>query len=228
MTTIALRWQQVRAAVDAACVAAGRAPTEVTIVAVSKLHPVSAIVEAMAAGATDLGENYAQELVTKQAAVSPSPRWHFIGRLQRNKARMVAGKVALIHAVDSIELGAELGKRALALGALQPVLAAINLGGEDQKTGVDVGDAPALIAGLHAIPGLRVDGLMTLPPPADDPETLRPLFTELRLLRSRLATPARPLPHLSMGMSADFAVAIACGATLVRIGTAIFGDRPAG
>lgn len=225
MTTIAERWRAVESDVGAACVAAGRSPAEVTIVAVSKLHPASAIDEVVAAGATDVGENYAQELLGKQGLVRCAPRWHFIGRLQRNKARMVAGKVALVHAVDSIELGVELGRRALALGAVQPVLAAINVGGEAQKSGVDPAGAAALIAGLRAAPGLRVDGLMTMPPPADDPEQLRPMFTALRDLRDRLATAASPLPHLSMGMSADFAVAIACGATLVRIGTAIFGAR---
>ena len=227
MTTIATRWSAVRAAVDAACVAAGRAPGEVTIVAVSKLHPASAIDEVVAAGAADIGENYAQELVGKQADVRSAPRWHFIGRLQRNKARMVAGKVALIHAVDSLELGAELGRRAAALGVVQPVLAAINVGGEAQKSGASPDAAPALLAGLRAVAGLRLDGLMTMPPPADDPEEVRPAFLALRALRDRLATAASPLPHLSMGMSGDFAVAIACGATLVRIGTAIFGERPA-
>ena len=225
MTTVGERWRTVRAEVLAACVAAGRAPTEVTIVAVSKLHPASAIDLVVAAGATDVGENYAQELVAKQAEVGCAPRWHFIGRLQRNKAKLVAGKVALIHAVDSIELGVELGRRALALGTVQPVLAAINVGGEAQKSGIDPAGAPALVAGLRAVPGLRLDGLMTMPPPADDPEDVRPAFLALRALRDRLASAASPLPHLSMGMSADFAVAIACGATLVRIGTAIFGER---
>lgn len=226
MTTIADRWRAVRAAVDAACVAAGRAPADVTIVAVSKRHPPSAIDEVVAAGAADVGENYAQELATKQAAVTASPRWHFIGRLQRNKVKLVAGKVALVHAVDSLELAVELGKRAAALGVVQPILAAINVGGEAQKTGVAPADAAALLDGLRATAGVRLDGLMTMPPPADDPEQLRPAFTALRALRDRLATPASPLPHLSMGMSDDFAVAIACGATLVRIGTAIFGPRP--
>ena len=224
--TIAERWREVRAAVDAACLAAGRAPSEVTIVAVSKLHPPAALEEALAAGATDLGENYAQELVGKQAVVGGAPRWHFIGRLQRNKARLVAGKVALIHAVDSVELGAELGRRAAALGTVQAVLAAINVGGEAQKTGVDPTAAAALVDGLRACAGVRLDGLMTMPPPVDDPEDVRPAFRALRDLRDRLATAASPLPQLSMGMSSDFAVAIACGATLVRIGTAIFGPRP--
>ncbi len=226
MTDLAARWRATRAAVDAACVAAGRRPDEVTLVAVAKLHPVAAIDAVVAAGATDIGENYVQELLAKQAAAQAQPRWHFIGRLQRNKARQIAGKVALIHAVDSRELGVELGKRVPA-GAVQPILVAVNVADEATKSGVAVADAPALVAALAAIPGLRVDGLMTMPPPTDDPEAARPHFTALRALRDRLATPAVPLPHLSMGMSHDFSVAIACGATLVRIGTAIFGERPA-
>jgi pyridoxal phosphate enzyme (YggS family) len=226
VTDLAARWRATRAAVDAACVAAGRRPDEVTLVAVAKLHPVAAIDAVVAAGATDIGENYVQELLAKQAAAQAQPRWHFIGRLQRNKARQIAGKVALIHAVDSRELGVELGKRVPA-GAVQPILVAVNVADEATKSGVAVADAPALVAALAAIPGLRVDGLMTMPPPTDDPEAARPHFTALRALRDRLATPAVPLPHLSMGMSHDFSVAIACGATLVRIGTAIFGERPA-
>jgi pyridoxal phosphate enzyme (YggS family) len=228
--TIAERWRAVRAEVDAACVAAGRAPSDVTIIAVSKLHPATAVDEVAAAGATDVGENYAQELVAKRAAISPASanlRWHFIGRLQSNKARLVAGTVALVHAVDSLSLAAELGKRARAAGTVQPILAAVNVGGEAQKTGVSPDAAAAFIASLRAIDGIRLDGLMTMPPPADDPETVRPAFRALRELRDSLATAASPLAHLSMGMSDDFKVAIAEGATLVRIGTAIFGPRPA-
>jgi len=224
---IATRWAEVRARVDAACRAAGRDPAEVTVVAVSKLHPTTAIAAAVAAGVRDLGENYAQELVAKQAelpALDPTAvRWHFIGRLQRNKAKLVAGKVALVHAVDSIELGAELGKRAAASGAVQPVLIAVNLGGEASKSGVEAADVAALVDGLVGVAGVRVDGLMTMPPPADDPEASRPHFRALRALRDQLG---RALPILSMGMSGDFEVAIAEGATHVRIGTAIFGDRP--
>jgi PLP dependent protein len=226
MVDIAARWRAVREAVDAACRAAGREPSSVTVVAVSKLHPAEAVDAVVAAGAGDVGENYVQELVAKQAVVRAAARWHFIGRLQRNKARMIAGRVALIHAVDSVELGAELGKRALAVGTIQPVLAAINVGGEAQKSGVSPSDAASLVAALRDTAGIRLDGLMTMPPPADDPESTRPAFLALRTLRDSLATPSTPLPHLSMGMSHDFAVAIAEGATLVRIGTAIFGERP--
>jgi len=171
---IAARWAAVRARVDAACARAGRAPGDVTVVAVAKTHPASAAVAAVAAGAIDLGENYAQELVAKAAevaALTTAPvRWHFIGRLQRNKAKLVAGKVALVHAVDSIELGVELGKRAAAIGADQAVLIAVNVAGEATKGGVAVADVEAIVAGLAGVAGVRVDGLMTMPPPVDDAE----------------------------------------------------------
>ncbi|MDX2094047.1 MAG: YggS family pyridoxal phosphate-dependent enzyme [Kofleriaceae bacterium] len=221
--SIATRWAEIRSRVDAACARAGRASSDVTIIAVSKTHPVGAVREALAAGATDFGENYAQELVDKRRELS-DVRWHFIGRLQRNKAKLVAGQVALVHAVDSVELAQELAKRAN--GVLQPVLLSVNLGGEETKGGVTAAQAEALARAVARVPGVRLDGLMTMPPPSDDPEASRPVFTQLRVLRDQLADAlGAPLPVLSMGMSGDFEVAIACGATHVRIGTAIFGER---
>ncbi len=222
--TIADRWHEVRARVDAACERAGRTPSEVTIVAVSKRHPASAVDEAAAAGATDFGENYAQELATKRGEVTtPTVRWHYIGRLQRNKAKLVAGHVALVHAVDSIDLASELGKRAQ---AVQPVLLAINAAGEDTKGGITAETALDIARGITGVANVRLDGLMTMPPPADDAEASRPYFEALRALRDRIAGElGQPLPVLSMGMSGDFEVAIECGATHVRIGTAIFGPR---
>jgi hypothetical protein len=221
---IAARWAAVRARVDAACARAGRDPAEVTIIAVSKTQPAEAVLAAAAAGARDFGENYAQELAAKRAACAAADvRWHFIGRLQRNKAKLVAGQVALVHAVDSVELAAELGKRS---PAVQPVLLAVNLAGEATKGGVPEADAPALAREIAGVANVRLDGLMTMPPPSDDPEASRPYFDALRALRDRLAAQlGAPLPVLSMGMSGDFEVAIACGATHVRVGTAIFGAR---
>ncbi|HLL25719.1 MAG TPA: YggS family pyridoxal phosphate-dependent enzyme, partial [Kofleriaceae bacterium] len=184
--TIAARWEVVRARVGVACERAGRDPGAVTIVAVSKTHPASAVREAAAAGATDFGENYAQELAGKRADAG-AVRWHFIGRLQRNKAKLVAGQVALVHAVDSLELGEELAKRAQSQHqgptVLQPVLISVNVAGEETKGGITSVSAPALAEALSAVPGLRVDGLMTMPPPSDDPETSRPAFVALRSLR---------------------------------------------
>ena len=222
MTDIAARWAAVRARVDQACERAGRAPSEVTIVAVSKTHPAAAIREAAAAGATDFGENYAQELAGKRAECG-DVRWHYIGRLQRNKAKLVAGQVALVHAVDSVELAAELGKRAT---SVQPILLAVNAAGEDTKGGVNAEQAAALARSVGSISNVRLDGMMTMPPPSEDPEASRPYFEALRALRDRLCSELGiALPVLSMGMSGDFEVAIACGATHVRIGTAIFGAR---
>jgi pyridoxal phosphate enzyme (YggS family) len=223
--TVADNWRAIRARVDAACTRAGRAPSDVTIVAVSKRHTTQAIHEAIAAGACDFGENYAQELDAKRAELGEleGVRWHFIGRLQRNKAKLVAGQVALVHAVDSIELAAELGKRS---PHVQPILLAVNLAGEATKGGVTGDDASSIAAAIAKLANVRLDGLMTMPPPADDPEASRPAFEALRALRDRIAGElGQPLPVLSMGMSNDFEVAIACGATHVRIGTAIFGER---
>jgi PLP dependent protein len=224
--TVAERWQTVRARVEAACARAGRDPRSVTIVAVSKTHDADAARAAVAAGVTDLGENYAQELTDKLAACSGlNVAWHFIGRLQRNKAKLVAGKVALVHAVDSLELASELGKRAGE--QVQPILLAVNLAGEASKSGVTEPAARELAQAVRQVPGVRLDGLMTMPPPSDDPEASRPYFERLRALRDVLVVEqGLALPVLSMGMSGDYEVAIACGATHVRIGTAIFGPRP--
>ncbi|HEX4418541.1 MAG TPA: YggS family pyridoxal phosphate-dependent enzyme [Kofleriaceae bacterium] len=229
--TIADRWHDVCARVAAACERAGRPAAEVTIVAVTKTHAASVVREALAAGARDFGENYAQELASKQAALGdlaagqgPAPRWHFIGRLQRNKAKLVAGQVALVHAVDSAELAEELARRAG--GVTQSMLLAVNLAGEATKGGVTGETAPEVARAIAAVAGGSLDGLMTMPPPSDDPEAGRPHFERLRALRDRLQDElGRPLPVLSMGMSHDFEVAITCGATHVRIGTAIFGSR---
>jgi pyridoxal phosphate enzyme (YggS family) len=214
---IAERFVAVQQRIDAACAKARRESKSVTLIAVSKGHAAVAVREAYAAGLHDIGENYAQELVAKQAACDELPvRWHFIGRLQRNKAKLVAGKVELVHAVDSLELAQELGKRA---GATQPVLISVNLAGETTKGGITAAALPELAKQLADIPNIRLEGLMTMPPPDVDP---RPHFEQLRKLGGELR-----LPLLSMGMSDDFEVAIACGATHVRVGTAIFGPRAA-
>jgi PLP dependent protein len=229
--TIAERWRAVGARVAAACERAGRSAADVAIIAVSKTHPADAIREAVAAGAMDFGENYAQELASKMAELAQvdgaaAIRWHFIGRLQRNKAKLVAGRVALVHAVDGVELAEEIAKRAAGAGAVQPILLAVNLGGEATKGGATADSATAIAGALAAIGGVSLDGLMTMPPPVEDPEASRPHFVALRGLRDRLQDElGRPLPVLSMGMSHDFEVAIACGATHIRIGTAIFGSR---
>ncbi len=198
----------------------GRIPAGVTLVAVSKTQPAEAIREAYAAGQRDFGENYAQEWREKADALADLAdlRWHFVGGLQTNKVKYLAGRVHLVHAVDREELARELSRRFGQKGAVARVLLEVNTGGEATKGGVAPADAPALAAAVRALPGVDLRGLMCMPPPEDDP---RPHFRLLRALRDRLG-----LADLSMGMSADWEVAIEEGATIVRVGTAIFGARP--
>lgn len=195
-------------------------PPGVTLVAVSKTQPAGAIREAYAAGQRDFGENYAQEWREKADALSDLPelRWHFIGALQTNKVKYLAGRVHAIHTVDRVELAREISKRFLAKGGAARVFLEVNTGGEASKAGCPPGEAPALAEAVRALPGVELVGLMAIPPPAGDP---RPHFRLLRALRDRLG-----LRELSMGMSADFGIAIEEGSTLVRVGTAIFGERP--
>lgn len=198
----------------------------VTLIGVAKRQPAEAVHAAIAAGLTDVGENYAQELRAKQDALADAAaRWHFIGGLQSNKVKLVVGR-ALIHTVDRASLVAAIATRARSLGCVQEVLIEVNLAGEQQKAGAPPDAVPAVLDAVAAESGAVVcRGLMTLPP-QDSPERTRPWFAALRELQARL--PPRPhceLRELSMGMSADFEVAIAEGATLVRVGTAIFGAR---
>jgi pyridoxal phosphate enzyme (YggS family) len=196
-----------------------RMPPGVTLVAVSKTQPAEAIREAYAAGQRDFGENYAQEWREKADALADLAdlRWHFVGGLQTNKVKYLAGRVFLVHAVDREELARELSKRFGQKGATARVLLEVNTGGEATKGGVPPAEAPALAAAVRALPGVDLRGLMCMPPPEDDP---RPHFRVLRELRDRLG-----LAELSMGMSADWEAAIEEGATIVRVGTAIFGAR---
>lgn len=227
MSDLAVRLAELRARIEAACARAGRDPGEVGIVAVTKRFPVEVVLAAAAHGLVDVGENYAQELVAKADAIAAPLRWHFIGHLQRNKARQVVGRAHLLHAVDSAALLAEIDKRAAAAGCVQRVLLAVNVGGEAQKSGVAPEGLPALLEAADAAAHVRLDGLMTMPPWPETPEDSRPHFAALRALRDRLATPGRPLEALSMGTSGDLEIAVEEGATLVRVGTALFGPRPA-
>ncbi|MUM77221.1 YggS family pyridoxal phosphate-dependent enzyme [Pseudodesulfovibrio sp. F-1] len=206
---------------------AGRDPGQVTLVAVSKFHPAGDIRALAEAGQADFGENYVQEALAKREELADlALRWHFIGGLQTNKARFVAGNFALVHSVDSMKLARALDGRASGLGVVQDILIQVNVAGEEQKSGVDEAGLPELAEAVEAMPGLRLTGLMTLPPFFDDPERARPVFARLRRLRDGLeGRLGRPLPHLSMGMTGDFAAAVEEGATVVRIGTRIFGAR---
>lgn len=231
MSELAARLAALRERIARAADRAGRPAAAVTIVAVSKRHPPARVIEACRAGIADVGENYAQELVGKMEAVAGEPAcaalaWHFIGRLQRNKARLVVGRAALVHAVDSIELAREIDRRAAERGLRQPILIAVSAAGEAQKTGVDPARAGELLAALDELRSVDCRGLMTMPPWPETPEDSRRYFRDLREIRDRLATAARPLPHLSMGTTGDLEVAVEEGATLVRVGTALFGPRP--
>ena len=194
-------------------------PPSVTLVAVSKTQPAAAVREAYAAGQRDFGENYAQEWREKADALADLPdlRWHFIGALQTNKVKYLAGRVHAIHTVDRADLAREISKRFLQKGGTARVFLEVNTGGESSKAGCPPDEAPALAEAVRALPAVELVGLMAIPPPEEDP---RPHFRLLRALRDRLV-----LRELSMGMSADWRIAVEEGATLVRIGTAIFGER---
>lgn len=221
---VASALRSVRARVDAACRAAGRATADVTLVAISKTHPADAIRAAYAAGQRDFGENYAQELRDKarELADLTDLRWHFVGPLQTNKAKYVAGVACCFHALDRAELAVELGKRVSALGRPLDVLLEVNVGTEASKHGVSPDMVGALHRSVAAVAGLNVRGLMCIPPPRENAEDARADFQRLRALAAE-----QGLAQLSMGMSDDFEVAVSEGATLVRVGTAIFGPRPA-
>jgi pyridoxal phosphate enzyme (YggS family) len=229
-TDIAARLHAVRGAIDAAARRSGRDPANIRLVAVSKLQPAQAIAAAYAAGQRDFGENYVQELVAKAAALAhlDGLRWHLIGALQRNKVKDAVKVAHVIHTVDRVELADELARRAGGIGRDVEALVEVNVAREGQKAGCDPAQLPALLAAIAGRPRVHVVGLMTIPPASADPEASRPHFRALRASRDALrdATGDAPLRELSMGMSSDFGVAIEEGATMVRVGTAIFGDRP--
>lgn len=225
MNAVADNLRRIQDRVAAAVARRGPGP-DVTLIGVAKHQPIESVQAALAAGLTDVGENYAQELRQKQDALADTPaRWHFIGGLQSNKVKLVVGR-ALIHTVDRASLVAAIAAKARAAGCVQAVLLEVNLAGEAQKAGVSPDAVEPLLDAIAAEGGAVVcRGLMTLPP-NDTPERTRPWFAALRELQARL--PVRPHVEpreLSMGMSADFEVAISEGATLVRVGTAIFGAR---
>jgi hypothetical protein len=223
---VVARWRATMDAVHEAAVRSGREPSAVRVVAVSKRHPATAIAAVHAAGQVIFGENYVQEARAKMRELPATIEWHLVGHVQTNKVRQVVGSFALLHGVDSVHLAHALQERAQRQKVIQPVLMQVNLGRERQKSGVLEEDLPELAETLIAAPNLAWQGLMLLPPVFDDPEAARPFFAALRDLRDRLEQQyGVRLPELSMGMTGDFAAAIAEGATLVRIGTRIFGER---
>ncbi|MGH2792283.1 MAG: YggS family pyridoxal phosphate-dependent enzyme [Actinomycetota bacterium] len=223
--TAAERLKAVRSSIEAAALRSGRGPSAVTLVAVSKTWPADVALEAIRAGVTDLGENRAQEFKEKVALLEGKARWHFIGHLQTNKVRQVVGACELIHSVDRRALAEAIDRRASTRGLVQDVLIEVNVAGDPNKHGIEPGKAVALAAEVDALAGLRVRGLMTMPPYPEDPEESRPYYKELAALSEQLLEELPQAAELSMGMSRDFEIAVEEGATLVRIGTAIFGPR---
>jgi len=218
----------VKRKIAAAALAAGREPSAVRLVAVSKTKPAALVAEAAAAGQRLFGENYVQELTAKAAEVKMPVEWHFIGHLQSNKVKQIAGLVTMIHSVDRLSLAEEIDRQWGRIGRSCDILVQVNVSAEATKSGTTTQDALQLVRQIAALPHLRVRGLMTMPPFFDDPEAARPYFRELRLLAEEiaaLAIPGAAMQELSMGMSGDFEAAIAEGATLVRVGSAIFGTR---
>ena len=226
MNPIAQRLKDVRAAIAAAAHRSRRDPGSVRLVAVSKTVDLSLIQAAVDAGQDLFGENYLQEARDKVAVLGRQVSWHLVGSLQSNKARGAVELFDLIHTVDRLKLARALDAAAARLGKVQDVLIQVNQGGEATKSGVGPSAAPALLQEVARLPHLKVLGLMTMPPWFPDPEAARPYVQALRELRDHLrGLTGLPLTELSMGMSGDFEVAVEEGATLVRVGTAIFGSR---
>jgi pyridoxal phosphate enzyme (YggS family) len=226
---VAERLAAVRARIAVAASRSGRPPEAVRLVAVSKTFGADAVRAAYAAGQIDFGENRVQEALAKQADTADLPvRWHLIGPLQTNKVNKVAGAFASVQSVHSLALVERLSRAAAAADADLPVLIQVDLAREATKSGLPPTQLRALLTHARELPAITVEGLMLLPPYADDPEQTRPWFRQLRELRDTLlseGTPAGQLRELSMGMSHDFDVAIEEGATIVRVGSAIFGSR---
>ena len=223
--TIAENHRAVLDRIASAAVRADRSPDEVTLVAVAKTFPADVVATAIEAGITDIGENRAQELKEKVAVLGERARWHFVGHLQTNKVRNVIGRTHLVHSVDRFGVAEAIARRASALGMDQRVLIEVNVGKEASKHGVEPARAVALAREVESLDGVTVAGLMTIPPAAPDPEGSRVYFKDLATLRAELVASVPGATELSMGMTRDFEVAVEEGATIVRVGEAIFGPR---
>lgn len=219
---VAARLVAVRRRIEEAAARVGRSPRAVSLIAVTKGFDVEFARAAVAAGQVDLGESKAQELTAKREALGPGVRWHFVGRLQRNKVRDVVGVASVIHSVDRLPLAEEIVERAQGSARVQRVLVQVNVGDDPAKGGCAFDEARGLVAAVRSLPGIACEGLMTVPPLDTDP---RPVFARLRALRDDLRTEYPEVQHLSMGMSNDVQVAVEEGATIVRLGEAVFGPR---
>lgn len=220
--TLATQLAAVRARIADAAARSGRSPSAVTLIAVTKTFPVDVVAALSALGQRDVGESRAQELLAKDRALEATVRWHFVGRLQRNKVAAVVGRAGLIHSVDRVPLAEAIGARATGQGRIQPVLVQVNAGADPAKTGFTLAEAKSAVDRIRAIDGVTCLGLMTIPQREGDP---RPAFGRLRALRDDLRARFPEVTHLSMGMSADYEVAIEEGATMVRLGEALLGPR---
>lgn len=221
-------YDEVRQNIDEACKKVGRDPKEVTLICVSKTKPNEMIDELYMAGIRDFGENKVQELAGKMEALPTDINWHQIGHLQRNKVKYILGKTKLIHSVDSFRLAEEINIQAKRKGIVVPILIELNIGGEESKFGLDKEDAISFVEQVAQLDGLKIKGLMTVAPFVDDPEENRSLFKavkDLSLEIDALKIKNVSMDELSMGMTNDYIVAVEEGATLVRVGTAIFGAR---
>ena len=228
MTSIRTNIEQIHRQIEHACKGCGRNPDQVKLIAVSKVKPATAIDEAFAAGQQRFGESYVQEFRDKKEQVSSPVQWHFIGHLQSNKVKYLRGEVAMIHSVDRLSLAKEIDRQWGAIDAVAQILLQVNVGDESSKAGCAVAELEPLARAVAQLPHIKICGLMCLPPYNDDPEQIRPYFRLLRELAQQikaLKIPNVAMDELSMGMSGDFEVAIEEGATLIRIGTAIFGER---
>ena len=234
LTSLSERLADVRERINTAALRSNRAPEEITLIAISKTHPAEIIRAAIDLKITDFGENRVQEAEGKITELGRnSARWHLVGHLQANKARRAVGLFDTIHSLDSVELAQRLNRLCVEEGRAElPVLIQVDLGGEETKTGIDPRQLAGLLDALEDCPKLRLAGLMTLPPYFENPDCGRPYFKTLRELRDELQGQGHFGPQsgeLSMGMSHDFEIAIEEGATVVRVGTALFGERkPAG
>ena len=221
-------YRTVEEKVEAACRRAGRNRDEVTLIAVSKTKPVSMIEELLPIGVRDFGENKVQELTAKEEVLPKDIRWHMIGHLQRNKVKYVIDKACMIHSVDSLRLASEISKEAVKHGITADILIEVNVAGEESKFGGSVEETPSLVQEVAKLPGIKVKGLMTIAPYVDDPEENRGVFRNLRKLSVDIGEKNFDnvtMNVLSMGMTGDYEVAIEEGATHVRVGTGIFGER---
>jgi len=223
MSKIGDNLRSVEDRIDRGARRSGRKREDITLVTVTKTRSVEEIREAIACGATDIGENYVQEAEEKFAQIGDAARWHFIGHLQRNKARHAVEVFSVVHSVDNAALASEIGRRAELIGKRVDVLVEVKISGEETKFGVAPESAVGLVGEIGQVSGIRVCGLMGMAPFLENPEDTRPFFSDLKKLWDKL--PDEQRLYLSMGMTSDFEVAIEEGSNMVRIGTAIFGPR---